>query len=115
MYNTFVNWAIPFLCTSTVSLAIALIKRMIRDKKQNKTKESLIEDGMQCLLRAEIIRQHEKWEAREYCPIYAKEALKREYAVYTGLHGNDVGKQAYEKTMELPNTPPHRKCPVEEN
>lgn len=107
MYNTFVNWAIPFLCTTTVSLAAALIKRIVRERRADKSAEKLVEDGIQCLLRAEIIRQHDKWLAREYCPIYAKEALKREYHVYEGLHGNDVGEQMFKQLMELPTSPPH--------
>lgn len=59
-------------------------------------------EGIQCLLRAEIIRQNEKWVKAKYCPVYAKQALSRAYKAYHALHGNDVATGLYEETMELP-------------
>jgi hypothetical protein len=57
---------------------------------------------VQCLLRAEIIRQNEKWVKAGYCPIYAKQALTRAYKAYTALKGNDVATGLYHEVMELP-------------
>lgn len=71
-------------------------------KKKNKA----LENGMQCLLRSEIIKQHEKWTERNYCPIYAKEALTRAYKAYHELEGNDVATELYKDTMRLPEEPP---------
>ncbi|MBE6901772.1 MAG: hypothetical protein E7478_04800 [Ruminococcaceae bacterium] len=59
--------------------------------------------GTQCLLRAEIIRSHEKYIDRGYCPVYAKESLTREYQAYHNLGGNDVATALYEQLMTLPN------------
>ena len=59
-------------------------------------------NGLQCLLRAEIVRQNEKWVKAGYCPVYAKEALAREYKAYHALKGNDVATGLYEEVMELP-------------
>ncbi len=59
--------------------------------------------GTQCLLRAEIIRQHEKYMDRGYCPVYAKESLTKEYQAYHNLGGNDVATALYEQLMSLPN------------
>lgn len=64
--------------------------------------EKHIEDGVQCLLRAEIIRSNEKYTARRYCPVYAKESLKRVYTAYHNLGGNDVATHLYDELMELP-------------
>lgn len=58
--------------------------------------------GVQCLLRAEIIRSHEKYVEKGFCPIYAKEALKKEYSAYEKLHGNDVGEKLYKDMIALP-------------
>ena len=85
------GWAIPALCGAALSaflLSITMLKA--------------IKNGVQCLLRSEIISQHEKWEARGYCPIYAKEALTRAYKAYHALGGNDVATALYEETMRLP-------------
>lgn len=70
--------------------------------KNNRKKEKAIENGLQCLLRAEIIRSYEKYSDREYCPLYAKEALKREYDSYHNLGGNDVATDLYRQMMALP-------------
>ena len=75
--------------------------------KRRKERESAVEDGLEALLRAEIIRQYEKYSERGYCPIYAKEALKREYSSYHALGGNDVATELYHKILALPTEPPH--------
>ena len=70
--------------------------------KPRKERDRAVEDGLEALLRAEIIRQYEKWIDRGYCPLYAKEALRREYAAYHALHGNDVATGLYNEVMALP-------------
>ena len=92
--ETFIKWLIPFLCGGVVSLGGVVVSRL------------KLGEGLQCLLRAEIIRQYEKWEEKKYCPIYAKEALKRAYDSYHTLGGNDVATGLYEETMELPEHKP---------
>ena len=86
-----VSWLVPFLLGGALSAAALWIAGF-----------KALRDGLQCLLRAEIVRQHEKWTRAEYCPIYAKEALTREYKAYHALKGNDVATGLYEEIMELP-------------
>lgn len=72
-------------------------------KKAAKTQdEQNIENGVQCLLRAEIIRSHDKYTARKYCPIYAKESLRRAYTAYHNLGGNDIATALYNDCISLP-------------
>lgn len=72
-------------------------------KKRKKTDdERNIEDGLQCLLRAEIIRAHDKYTGRGYCPIYAKESLTRAYTAYHSLGGNDIATALYNECLSLP-------------
>ena len=73
-----------------------------RKQKRDERTEQL-EAGVQCLLRAEIIRSHEKYTERGKCPIYAREALTRAYKAYHALGGNDVATELYNELMELPN------------
>lgn len=100
--ETFIKWLIPFLCGGVVSLGGVVVSRL----KLGKKKQDAVELGLQCLLRAEIIRQYEKWSEKKYCPIYAKEALKRAYDSYHTLGGNDVATGLYEENMELPEHKP---------
>ena len=73
-----------------------------RDKRRSKSAdERNIEDGLQCLLRAEIIRAHDKYTAQGYCPIYAKESLRRAYTAYHNLGGNDIATALYNECLNL--------------
>lgn len=86
-----ISWLVPFLCGAVTSGLVLWFGGM-----------KALREGVQCLLRAEIIRQNEKWVKAKYCPVYAKQALSRAYKAYHALHGNDVATGLYEEIMELP-------------
>ena len=88
------SWAVPFVCGGAITALLTYIKAL-------KRKNNAVEEGVQCLLRAEIIRNHDKYMDKGYCPIYAKEALKRAYHAYHELGGNDVATGLYNETMAL--------------
>ena len=71
-----------------------------RQKRDERTEQ--LEAGVQCLLRAEIIRSHEKYTERGYCPIYAREPLTKVYEAYHAMGGNGTGTDFYKKTIALP-------------
>lgn len=85
------GWLVPFLCGAVVAFAGSLLLRL-----------RALKTGLQCLLRAEIIRSHDKYTDRGYCPIYAKEALTKAYTSYHTLGGNDVATDLYKDTIALP-------------
>ena len=89
--NEIIKWLVPFILGVLVSsLTIWL------------TMGRAIVDAVRCLLRAEIIRQNEKWMDKAYCPVYAKQALSKAYKAYHSLRGNDVGTALYHEVMGLP-------------
>lgn len=90
-----INWIVPFLLGSAASFIGSMFIKL-----------KAIKNGIQCLLRAEIIRSNEKYKEKGFCPIYAKEALTRAYKAYHALKGNDVATGLYEETMNLPNDHP---------
>lgn len=93
-----IKWLIPFICGGIVSFGGTMLSNIKKLKKKDKA----IELGLQCLLRAEIIRSYEKCKDRGFCPLYSKEALKREYDSYHQLGGNDVATDLYKQIMALP-------------
>lgn len=113
MWDIFVRWLIPFACVSAISLLTELVRSKMRRTKQSDDKAALIEKGIQVLLRAEIIRQYEKWTSREYCPVYAKDALTKAYEAYSGLGGDDVGTEMYKTVIALPTEEPRRGVQIE--
>lgn len=103
------KWAIPFALSSAASAAIAynraLKKRATEREAESDKRMTAMENGLQSLLRAEIIRANDKYMGQGYCPIYAKETLHRTYESYHALGGNDVATKLYEDCMRLPETP----------
>ncbi len=95
MLQAFFNWLVPFVLGGFISAIVAIVKNYSKREKAEG-------EGLCCLLRAEIIRQHEKYTRNGFCPIYAKEALKKAYAAYHNLGGNDVATKLYEEVMALP-------------
>lgn len=101
--NTAIRWGVTFVLGGIVSTVGYIIGRR---KKDNKEQED-IKKGVQCLLRAEIIRSYEKYLDKGFCQIYAKEALRREYEAYHNLGGNDVATELYHKVMKMPEDKEH--------
>lgn len=99
MYDAFIKWLVPFLCGGVITLFGMLISQF----KKSRGRQDAVELGLQSLLRAEIIRQHEKWADKRFCPIYAKEALRRTYESYHLLGGNDIATGLYNDTVALPD------------
>lgn len=95
------------IITAVVSSAIAYARTSTGQIKS-------IKNGMLSLLRAEIIRQHDKWIDREYCPIYAKDAIEKAYIAYHNLGGNGTMTKLYKEIMAL-HTEPKEKEIKDEN
>lgn len=98
MVEIILKWAVPFVCGGVVTWALTYIK-------MRKKRDTALERGVQCLLRAEIISMYKEYQHKGYCPIYAKESLKRMYEAYHDLEGNDVATELYTKTLALPEEP----------
>lgn len=95
------------IITAFISTTVGVVvTAVIAHFKLGKQKHKAVENGVQSLLRAEIIRQNEKWVERGYCPVYAKDAVRREYEAYHALGGNGVITDLYNDILELPETPP---------
>lgn len=90
-----IKWLIPFVCGGIATGFITYFQ-------MRKTRDRAIEHGVQCLLRLEIIRNHEKYTTQRFCPVDIKEAIRRMYDAYTHLGGNDIATRMYNEILELP-------------
>ena len=89
------------LCFLTFKINKVLNKKdaeIVKEEQQSKA----IADGVQCLLRDSIIKSFNKWQDKGYCPIYAKESIKRAYTAYHALDGNDIATELYNKVLTMP-------------
>lgn len=69
--------------------------------KAEKAKNDAIAEGMQSLLRESIVDNYNKYTDKGYCPIYAKESIKKVYGAYHRLGGNDVATELYHKLLRM--------------
>jgi len=82
-----------------------LYRRISISLRAEQDKNAAIAAGVQALLRESIVTAYNKWSERGYCPIYAKESMRRVYLAYHGLDGNDVATELYKKLLALPEAP----------
>ena len=70
--------------------------------KEEQRKNAAIAEGVQSLLRENIVGNYNKYKDRKHCPIYAKESIKKVYSAYHNLGGNDVATELYHKLLAMP-------------
>ena len=90
------------ICTATINKARTDREK---DKEERESKEQAISDGLQALLRESIVSSYNKYSDRGYCPIYAKESIKKAYKSYAALGGDDVATGLYHQLLEMPSEP----------
>lgn len=71
--------------------------------KASEQKQIALELGVQALLRDRLIYQYEKYKARGYAPIYAKENFENLYEQYHQLGANGVMDSIHEEFKALPS------------
>ena len=79
-----------------------LYQDMRRRLKAEQKKNAAIAEGVKSLLRESIVQNYNKYQDREFCPIYAKESIKRVYEAYHNLGGNDVATKLYNTLLDMP-------------
>lgn len=107
MSEALIKAVIGVVVTGLWGAFVFFVKRIFQKQKETEQRQEAVENGLQSLLRAEIIRTYEKSMDRGYCPIYSKEALEICYNAYhNGLNGNGAMTDLYTRTMALPTNKP---------
>lgn len=95
------HW-LEWLFTGVLAVLSFLFKTLQRQLKEEQEKNQAIADGVQSLLRESIVNGYNRYQDKGFCPIYAKESLKKLYKAYHGLGGNDVATELYNKLLKMP-------------
>lgn len=91
------------LCLAALTFAWrTVLKRLKEEHDRNEA----IAEGVQSLLRESIVSNYNRYSDKGFCPIYAKESIKKVYHAYHDLGGNDVATGLYKELLEMP---PERK------
>ena len=83
------------VCVPILTATWAAVWRMYRRYQST-------QDGMKCLLRAEIIRDHSHYMDKGFIPIYAMENVLESYNAYHELGGNGTITKMVEELKRLP-------------
>lgn len=70
--------------------------------KKNKKKEKAIEEGVQALLRNELVRRYREYEAKGEMSILDKENMEAMFIQYQNLGGNGTVKHLMDDLLQLP-------------
>ena len=93
-----VEWLFAIISAVLAGAYRSISKRLAEEKKRNEA----IAEGVQGLLRESIVSNYNKYLDKGFCPIYAKESLKKVYEAYHNLGGNDVATSLYQKVLAMP-------------
>lgn len=96
--SNWVEWLFAGALTALAWLYRNIAARLAAEQQKNEA----IAAGVQALLRESIVTNYNRYSERGACPIYAKESLKKVYASYHDLGGNDVATQLYNKILAMP-------------
>ena len=70
--------------------------------KEQERKNTAIENGVQALLRNELIRRYREYEEKGEVSIIDKENIEHMFEEYKNLGGNGTVAKMYEDMLELP-------------
>lgn len=95
------NWVQWLFAAATAALAF-LYRNISARLANEQRKNEAIAAGVESLLRNSIVSDYNKYMDKGYCPIYAKESIKKVYKAYHNLGGNDVATELYQKILRMP-------------
>lgn len=82
--------------------SVDVLSEKIEDLENKTEDDECIREGVQALLRAQMIQDYNKWINRGCAPIYARENFENCWEKYHALGANGVMDDLHEKFMELP-------------
>lgn len=95
------HW-IQWLFSILLAILAAGYRQIAARLKEEQKKNEAIAQGVQSLLRESIVDNYNKYSDKGFCPIYAKESIKKVYEAYHALGGNDVATELYNKLLKMP-------------
>lgn len=95
------NW-VKWLFAAALTLLTFAWRMVSARLREEHERNMAIAEGVQSLLRESIVTNYNRYSDKGFCPIYAKESVKKVYHAYHDLGGNDVATDLYKKLLELP-------------
>lgn len=102
MLEFIVKYWLEFLFSTAISGLVVAYKLLKNKQNQQDKKNKAIENGVQALLRNELIRRYREYETKGEISIIDKENIEHLFQEYKNLGGNGTVKKMYDELLELP-------------
>ena len=99
-------YVMNIICGVILAVTTKRLNKSNEYKEEEARKQQALADGVEALLRESIVNNYNKYTDKGYCPVYAKESLRRAYSAYHTLNGNDVATELYRRMLSMPDEPP---------
>lgn len=96
------SWLIPAALGALVGVLSTKLKKNKEKEKAIEIKQKALEEGVQALLRNELVRRYREYEVKGELSILDKENIEEMFKQYEKLGGNGTVKQLMEELMHLP-------------
>ncbi len=106
MQQAVTTFLLAFLSALATALCGFLVGKMqANSKKKQKEEEQskLVEKGLMVLTRSDLMRLHDIFIRKGFCPMSIKASIEEEYEVYHNLGGNGIATQMMEEILALPD------------
>ena len=102
MKEFIIKYWLEFLFGIISAFIISSFKKLKQKQEEQENKNKAIENGVQALLRNELIRRYREYESKGEMSILDKENIEHMFKEYENLGGNGTVKQMYDELLELP-------------
>ena len=102
MIEFIIKYWLEFAFTMICGVFSFLLKKLATRQRDIKERQKAVENGVQALLRNELIRRYREYEIKGEITIIDKENIEHLFKEYKNLGGNGTIKQMYDELLELP-------------
>lgn len=97
-----IEFIIKYWLEFLFGVVIGVLGYVIKKLRGLYNKQKAVENGVQALLRNELIRRYREYELKGEMTILDKENIEHMFNEYENLGGNGTVKQMYEELLTLP-------------
>lgn len=102
MIDFILKYWLEIIFTLICTVFSVIFKKFIAKQKEQEKKQKAVEDGVQALLRNELIRRYREYELKGELSILDRENIESMFKQYQNLGGNGTVKQLMDELLELP-------------
>lgn len=95
---------LAFICALLKHQITVLRKKHEEEQQHARDEYSTMKKSLCALLRADLVREHQRLTKDGYCPTYAYESYVNLFQQYTALGGNGMAKHLKEEVDKLPTS-----------